>query len=153
MPTSPETTAKPRLFSGEFHPVLDEKKRLTIPARWRSAPLEELFVVKSPKRGCLAAMPQEVLQAMGEKAASLAHTVADHQAFKDRFFASAVICPVDGQGRMVLSDDLCRFAGIKKEVVLTGGNDKFDIWSPEGWQQQQQASDQTYQNILGNLGL
>jgi MraZ protein len=153
MPTSPETTAKPRLFSGEFHPVLDEKKRLTIPSRWRTAPLEELFVVKSPKRGCLAAMPQEVLQAMGEKAASLAHTVADHQAFKDQFFASAVICTVDGQGRMVLSDDLCRFAGIKKEVVLTGGNDKFDIWSPEAWQQQQQTSAQTYEKILGGLGL
>jgi DNA-binding transcriptional regulator/RsmH inhibitor MraZ len=54
---------------------------------------------------------------------------------------------------MVLSDDLCRFAGIKKEVVLTGGNDKFDIWSPEAWQQQQQTSAQTYEKILGGLGL
>jgi len=155
MSSQPEPTAKPRLFSGEFRPLLDDKKRITIPARWRSGSLEELFIIKSPKRGCLAAMPQEVLQAMGEKAAAQAHTVADHQAFKDQFFASAVICPVDGQGRMVLSDDLCRFAGIKSksEVVLAGSADKFDIWNPEAWQRQQQASVQTYEKILEGLGL
>jgi MraZ protein len=155
MSSQPEPTAKPRLYSGEFHLSLDEKKRLTIPARWRTGLLEELFVIKSPKRGCLSAMPQEVLQAIGEKAASLAHTVADHQAFKDQFFASAVICPVDGQGRMVLADDLCRFAGIKvkSEVVLAGSADKFDIWNPETWQRQQQASVQNYEKILGSLGL
>jgi MraZ protein len=155
MPSLPETTANTRLFSGEFRPLLDDKKRLTIPARWRTGSLEELFIIKSPKRGCLSAMPQEVLQAMGEKAASLSHTVADHQAFKDQFFASAVICPVDGQGRMVLADDLCRFAGIKvkSEVVLAGSADKFDIWNPEMWQRQQQASVQNYEKILESLGL
>ena len=52
----------------------------------------------------------------------------------DHFFASAVNCPVDSQGRMVLSDELCRFAGIEKEkeVVLAGSGAKFDIWNPGG---------------------
>lgn len=86
--------------------MLDKKNRLTIPARWRpEGRLEELFIVKSQTRGCLAAMPQEVLQAMGEKAASQAASVEAHQAFKDHFFANAAICPVDSQGRMVLSED------------------------------------------------
>jgi MraZ protein len=152
MPTSPESTAKPRLFSGEFRPLLDDKKRLTIPARWRAG-LDELFIIKSPKRGCLSAMPQEVLQAMGEKAATLSHTVADHQAFKDRLFAGAVICPVDSQGRMVLPEELSRFASIKKDAVLTGSNEKFDIWNPETWERQQQGTDQTYERILEGLGL
>jgi MraZ protein len=155
MSSQPDPTAKPRLFSGEFHPLLDDKKRLTIPACWRTGSLEELFIIKSPKKGCLSAMPQEVLRAMGEKAAELAHTVADHQAFKDQFFASAVIGQVDGQGRMVLADELCRFAGIKtkSEIVLTGSADKFDIWNPETWKRQKQGSVQNYEKILESLGL
>ena len=153
MPTSPDTTQKPLVFSGEFRPLLDEKKRLTIPARWRSAALEELFIIKSPGRGCLAAMPQAVLQAMGEKAASQAPTVADHQAFKDQFFASAIICPVDSQGRMVLAEELCRFAGIKKEVVLAGGGSKFDLWTPEAWQQRQDSMTPSFEAVLRKLGI
>ena len=154
MPTAPDTAQKPLVFSGEFRPLLDQKKRLTIPARWRpDGRLDEVFIVKSPSRGCLSAMPQEVLQAMGEKAASQAPTVEAHQAFMDQFFANTVICPVDSQGRMVLADDLCRFAGLEKEVVLAGGGSKFDIWKPESWQQRQQAVSPTYETILKSIGL
>jgi MraZ protein len=153
MPTSSDVAQKPLVFSGEFRPLLDPKKRLTIPARWRTDALEDIFIIKSIPRGCLVAMPQEVLEEMGEKAGSQATTVEDHQAFKDQFFASAVNCPVDSQGRMVLSEDLCRFAGIEKEAVLAGSGAKFDIWNPTAWQQRQQAVSATYTTILKSLGL
>jgi MraZ protein len=153
MSNSPDPIQKPLVFAGEFRPVLDEKKRLTIPSRWRSASLGELFIVKSPRRGCLAAMPQEVMHEMGAKAALQAATVADHQAFKDQFFASALICPIDSQGRIVLTEDLCRFAGIKKDAVLAGGETKFDIWNPEAWAQRQQVVAPTFETILTNIGL
>jgi len=153
MPTLPDISQDSLVFSGEFRPLLDEKKRLTIPSRWRSDSLKELFIIKSLSRGCLAAMPQAVLQAMGEKAALQAPTVADHQTFKDQFFANAFIAPVDSQGRMVLTEDLCRFAGIKKELVLAGGDTKFDIWNPDSWQKRQQAVASTYETILKGIGL
>jgi MraZ protein len=155
MANSPDIVQKPLVFSGEFRPLLDPKKRLTIPARWRSDALEELFIIKSLTRGCLIAMPQAVLKETGEKAREQAPNAEAHQAFKDQFFASAVNCPVDSQGRMVLSDDLCRFAGIEKEkeVVLAGSGAKFDIWRPEAWQQRQEADAPTYTTILKNLGL
>lgn len=98
-------------------------------------------------------MPQAVLQEMGEKAAQQARTVEEHQAFKDFFFASAVICPVDSQGRMVLSEELCKAAGIEKEVVLAGSDNKFDLWSPEAWAQRKQQLAPTYVTVMKNLGL
>jgi MraZ protein len=157
MPTSsPDTVVqRPIVFSGEFRPSLDGKKRLTIPARWRSDALEEVFIIKSLDRGCLVAMPQHVLEAMGEKAASQAASVEAHQTFMDLFFASAVNCPIDSQGRMVLPEELCRFAGIEKEgvVVLAGSGPKFDIWHPEGWRQRQEAVAATYRSTLKSLGL
>jgi len=154
MPTSPDSVQKPLVFSGEFRPLLDQKKRLTIPARWRpQGRFEELFIIKSLSRLCLVAMPQEVLEAMGEKAAAQASTVEDHQVFKDQFFASAAICPVDSQGRTVLTDELAHFAGIEKELVLAGSGSKFDIWNPDAWHRHQQVVAPKYATILKSLGL
>jgi MraZ protein len=133
--------------------AVDAKKRLTIPARWRSAALEEIFILKSPNRHCLMALPQDVLEAMSEKAGSQAPTVSDHQTFKDIFFSKALGIPVDSQGRMVLTDDLCRFAGITKEAVLAGSGEKFDIWNSGAWSGHQQAVDATYTTMLKSLGL
>jgi MraZ protein len=100
-------------------------------------------------------MPQPVLEAMGEKAASQAPTLEAHQTFMDHFFANAINCPVDSQGRMVLSDDLCQFAGLEKEkeVVLAGSGAKFDIWTPDAWRQRQEADAAIYKTILKSLGL
>jgi len=100
-------------------------------------------------------MPQAVLVSMGEKAASQATNIADQQTFKDQLFAKVVTCPVDSQGRIVLSDELCRFAGIKikEEVVLAGGDSKFDIWHPDAWQRQQQAAAATFETMLKNIGI
>jgi MraZ protein len=153
--STPDTARKIPVFSGEFRPLLDGKKRLTIPARWRSDALEDLFIIRSLDRGCLVAMPPPVLEAMGEKAASQCPTVEAHQTFLDHFFASAVNCPLDAQGRMVLSDDLCRFAGLEKEkeVVLAGSGAKFDIWTPDAWRQRQEADAATYKTILKSIGL
>lgn len=153
MPSQPDAAQKPLVLAGEFRLSVDPKKRLTIPARWRSSGLDEVFIIKSFARGCLVALPLEVFHDMGEKAGSQATTVEDHQTFKDQFFASAVNCPVDSQGRMVLSEELCRFASIEKEAVLTGSGTKFDIWNPTGWQQRQQAAAPTYTTILKGLGL
>ena len=98
-------------------------------------------------------MPQEVLEEMGEKAAAQSNTVEDHQIFKDYFFANAVNCPIDSQGRMVLSEELIRFAGIEKEAVLAGSGQKFDIWNPAAWEAQRQKVTPTYTTILKSLGL
>jgi DNA-binding transcriptional regulator/RsmH inhibitor MraZ len=56
---------------------------------------------------------------------------------------------------MVLSDELCRFAGLEKEkeVVLAGSGAKFDIWTPDAWRQRQEADAATYATILKSLGL
>jgi MraZ protein len=141
------------VFSGEFHPLLDQKKRLTIPARWRSDSLEELYIIKSLVRGCLVAMPEEGMEIMRVQAEHEATSTEEKQIFTDQLYSQAVICPVDSQGRMVLPDDLCRFAGIEKELVLTGSGRKFDLWAPRIWQERQRAVEATYATMQKRLGL
>jgi len=153
MPIQPVSVQGPLAFTGEFRPLLDEKKRLTIPARWRFPEMTELFIITSPSHRCLSAMPLTTLEKISEDAAAKAETTEQYQSFKDHFFSSAVTCPVDSQGRMVLSEELCLYAGIKKETVLAGGKTKFDIWNPAAWGKRHQATAPNYETIMKRLGL
>ena len=142
------------VFLGEARLSMDPKNRLTIPAKWRSEqPLTELYLVMSLGRGCLAALTPAGLEKAAEKAFSQAANLEAHEIFKNQFFSTAALCPLDAQGRILLSDEFRKFAVIEKEVVLTGGGTKFDIWNPKAWQQWKAVNLPTYQTILKSIGL
>lgn len=46
---------------------------------------------------------------------------------------------LDSAGRLLVAPELRRFAGLEKQVWLVGQGSHFEIWSDEGWQQQQDA--------------
>ena len=140
------------IFSGEFRHSLDEKNRVTIPARWRGGEQEELFVVKNPQRACLTVLPREVFQQVGELARQNV-TPAQHRAFMTQFFSRAKNCPIDKQGRLLLPDDHCKVAGIRTEVVLTGSSDRFELWTPAAWKAFQAECQQTYEQVAEAIGL
>lgn len=141
------------MFTGKYPVALDPKKRLTIPSTWRaSGPLTELFIIKASK-GCLSAMEKDVLREMGEKIAALTPDFEEQGEFMESFFTGAVACQVDSQGRMVVPDEFCRFAGLEKEIVLTGTNVKFDIWNTAAWEKRQQAKEAAYNINLKRIGL
>lgn len=140
------------MFSGEFRHALDEKNRLTIPARWRSEAVEEFYVIKSPGRNCLTVMPREVFERIGEDAKASA-TPAQHRAFVNQFYSKAKGCPIDRQGRLLLPDDQCAAAGLRGETVLTGSLDRFDLWSPANWKATQDQHQPTYEEVAEAIGL
>jgi MraZ protein len=47
-----------------------------------------------------------------------------------RLTSQAESLPCDKQGRITLSEDLRRHAGIEKEALLVGVLNRFEIWSP-----------------------
>jgi hypothetical protein len=58
------------IFAGEFRHALDAKKRVTIPARWRSGEVDEFFAVPNPENGCLMVMPVAVAHEVAARAKS-----------------------------------------------------------------------------------
>ncbi len=140
------------IFSGEFRHSLDDKNRITIPARWRSGETEEVYVVKNPKRACLTVMPQEVFKRIGEDAKEKS-SPAEHRIFITHFYSQAKNCTIDKQGRLLLPEDYCKAAGLRSDVVLTGGSDRFDLWSPASWKAVQDEQMQTYEKVSEAIGI
>src|SRR5215210_116579 len=124
---------KAPVFSGEFRHAMDEKKRVTIPARWRSGDTDQVFIVKNPNRDCLTALPAEAFERIGEEAKAHCASLSEHRVFMSHFYSQAARCTIDKQGRLLLPDELCSQARLDTELVLIGSWDRFEIWNPERW--------------------
>ena len=87
-----------------------------------------------------------------ERAAALTTTQA---AAMDVFFASAYRCEPDKQWRIQIPSDLKQYAGIDRDVVTTGNNDRAQIWSAEQWAEKTKAelTPANIANILDTLGI
>ena len=120
------------MFMGEYNHIIDAKGRLIIPARFREL-LGEEFILTKGLDGCLSIYPMDAWEAFETKLRALPLTNKNARAFTRFFVAGATNCELDRQGRILVPQTLREFAGLEKEVVLTGNLDRIEIWSKEKW--------------------
>lgn len=117
------------MFLGEVKHRLNAKNQVTIPARFRSVLSDEErkkgFYLVRADGDCLHLYTHtEIAKRMEQITAVL--RPADRREITRR------ITPVDmdRQGRIVISDDVKKEVGIRKEVVVMGNLDRIEIWAP-----------------------
>lgn len=120
------------MFMGEYNHSVDTKGRLIIPSRFREE-LGDEFVVTKGLDGCLFVFPNNEWHAFEEKLKTLPLTNKSARQFARFFVAGATPCELDKQGRILLPQTLREFAGLEKDVVLTGMLNRLEIWSKAKW--------------------
>ena len=120
------------MFMGEYNHIIDAKGRLIIPARFREL-LGEEFILTKGLDGCLSIYPMDAWEAFETKLRALPLTNKNARTFTRFFVAGATNCELDRQGRILVPQTRREFAGLEKEVVLTGNLDRIEIWSKEKW--------------------
>ena len=143
-----------KFFAGEFRHSLDEKNRITIPARWRRDEGEEFIILPEPQHQFLLIMSQEEFASMSAKAESnSAISARDRRIFLRHLHSRAEHGTADRQGRLVLPEDMCRQLGLKGEVALVGGRGRFEIWNLQKWKRANEEETATYQHVANVIGL
>lgn len=71
-----------------------------------------------------------------EKLSKLPTSDSKARAFIRHFYANAIECEIDKQGRITLSQELRDYASIDKELVTVGIIDKLEIWAREEWERE-----------------
>lgn len=128
------------MFMGEYNHSVDTKGRLIIPSRFREK-LGDEFVVTKGLDGCLFVFPDNEWQAFEEKLRTLPLTNKSARQFSRFFVAGATQCELDKQGRILLPQTLREFAGLEKDVVLTGMLNRIEIWSKTKWNENNSYDD------------
>ena len=117
---------------GEYNHTIDATGRLIIPSRFRDL-LGEEFVLTRGLDGCLSIYPMDEWAAFEEKLRALPLTNKDARTFSRFFVAGATTCQLDKQGRILVPQTLRQFAGLEKDVVLTGNLNRIEVCSKEKW--------------------
>ena len=121
------------MLIGEYEHSLDAKGRLIMPSKLRDD-IGEKFIITKGLDGCLFAFSIEEWKIFEQKLRSLPISNKDARAFSRFFFAGAMDCEIDKQGRFLISSNLREFAGLTKEVVIVGLDSRIEIWSKDKWQ-------------------
>ncbi|MEG0025817.1 MAG: division/cell wall cluster transcriptional repressor MraZ [Bacilli bacterium] len=120
------------MFMGEYHFTIDDKGRLTIPAKLRSD-LGSDFVVTRGLDNCLFIYPKNEWHNIIAKYKELPNT-KDARNFMRFFLSGATISDFDKQGRINITSPLMKYAFLKKECIVIGVNDRIEIWDKDRWE-------------------
>jgi MraZ protein len=121
------------MLLGEFEHTIDDKNRLTLPAKFRQA-LSGGLVITRGMDGCLYCYPQAGWEGLvAGRLASLDPLSKEGRMMHRHFFAGASEAEPDKQGRVPVPATLAKEAGIKREVVVAGVGDRLEIWDRAAW--------------------
>jgi MraZ protein len=135
------------MFLGEYRHSIDNKDRLTIPARYRELLDEGAFILRGFDRN-LMVLTSKAFDAITNRINQMSVTDPLARSLRRLIIGSASRVEIDKVGRILIPDFLCQKTGIscEKEVVLVGQGNYFEVWSSDEWALQQQALDEAEAN-------
>ena len=138
------------MLMGEFHHNIDEKNRLIVPSKFRTE-LGDKFVITRGIEKCLFVYSMNEWENIVSKLKTLPFTRKDSRDFTRFFLSGATICEVDKSGRTCISTPLVSYANLKKECVIIGANDRFEICVLDSWNSFFNTNEENFANIGENL--
>jgi MraZ protein len=121
------------MFFGEYEHTIDDKNRLTLPARFRDAFAEGVVLTRGLDQ-CLDAFPKSDWDAIvTERLSALDPFSREHRDLRRFFFSAASVAEVDKQGRVLVPPTLIKHAALGREVTVAGVHDHLEIWDRSAW--------------------
>ena len=124
------------MLLGEYEHTIDDKNRLTLPARFREQ-LAEGVVVTRGMDGCLYAYPAgEWRERFQSRVGGLDPLSREGRKLQRHFFSGAAEAELDKQGRIMIPAALRGYARLQRDVVVAGVHDHLEIWDRETWRRE-----------------
>lgn len=139
------------MFIGEYQHIIDTKKRIAVPSRFR-----EFFngraVVTRGLDNCLFLYTLEEWNKLAEKLNQLPVGQSSTRSFVRLMLAGASEVEMDKQGRVLVPDYLKSYAGLEKNVVIAGLYNRLEIWDESKWNSYKSGAEKNTDEIAEKLG-
>jgi MraZ protein len=134
------------MFLGEYIHTIDDKGRLTIPAKFRGD-LSTGLVVTRGMDVCLVIYPMEAWRKLTDRVSTLPLTSRNARDFRRLVYANATDTVPDGQGRINIPQLLREYAHLDGNAVVVGCDTYIEVWSPDGWAEVQIRVEESDENV------
>ena len=130
------------MFLGTYEHSLDAKGRVILPAKFREQLEAGAYLAKSLD-GCLALYDEEEFQKVALDMQEKARRGAIERNAVRSFAAGATEATPDRQGRISIPANLRTFAGLDRDLIVTGALTRIEIWDAARWREIDQQADRT----------
>ncbi len=124
------------MLLGEYEHTIDDKNRLTLPARFRGAFAEGIVVTRGLDDCLLAYTPSAWSTLVEQRLAPLNAFSKEGRRMQRFFYAGAVEAELDKQGRVTIPPSLIASGKPERDVVVAGVNDHLEIWDRAAWRRE-----------------
>jgi transcriptional regulator MraZ len=130
------------MFLGEYRHSLDNKDRLTVPARYRELLDDGAYILRGFDRN-LMVLTTKAFDAISRRLDQMSMTDPLTRALRRLIIGTASRLEIDKAGRILIPDHLCKKANLScdHDTILVGLGSYFEIWSADEWALQQQSFD------------
>ena len=144
-----------RRFRGESHHKVDSKGRVSIPASFRRVLQAEdpnckgdtpelVIVYGGPSRQFLECYTMRAVEEIDAQIDAMPRGAPERRALEQLFYTQSIETSVDPSGRLVLPAKLRQQIGLDGEAFFASRGEKFQIWNPETYKQEELAKTQDW---------
>lgn len=120
------------MFLGKYEHNIDDKGRMTIPARYRDLISEGAYIYLGFDHN-LIVMTKEPYEQIYQQVNQMNMTDPIARQLKRHILSQTDWVEVDKAGRILIPHFLRQSAAIDGQAIVVGVGDYFEIWSPENW--------------------
>ena len=131
--------------------TIDDKNRLTLPARFREAFAAGVFLTRGFDRCVSVYTPDAWDQFVSVRLADLDTFTQEARQMTRYHYAGASDAELDRQGRVVLPQALLDHAGLSRDVIVAGLRDHLEIWDRVAWQTQMEEVERNAERVAQRL--
>ena len=125
------------LFLSTFTNKVDAKGRVSVPAQFRASLVNDnystMVVYESFINQCIEGCDIERIKKISESIDNLEPFSEERDAFATTVLGGSVQLSIDGDGRVILPENLLKTAKIKENAVFVGKGSTFEIWEPKSF--------------------
>ncbi|HRY62524.1 MAG TPA: division/cell wall cluster transcriptional repressor MraZ [Candidatus Paceibacterota bacterium] len=120
------------MLIGEHKHTLDPKKRVSLPAKFRKEMGKEVVLGIGLDK-CLSVYTVAEWEKYSARLSEMSMLQSDKRSFNRLILGSASLVEVDSLGRILISDVLKEYAGLKEKVAIIGVRSNLEIWDEDAW--------------------
>jgi MraZ protein len=141
------------LLSGENDVTLDDKGRISLPARLRGELTDTNLVLTKGLEKCIWVFPPEQWERVSAKLMASASLSLEKSTWvQHRFIVPSQPAELDKAGRLAIPPRLRDYAGLTRDCVICGVGKYIEIWAADQYEEYNRINEPKSKTIMEELG-